>query len=143
MRYVQIACANTPSSNKVSFRKGITQMDFQIPEMEAYVIPSSIRICGKIRTYKDDAGGDISTTTANMDARTGVYSTFNTVTTRSLRHQTTINPNLLVLISAYRCRPDFSAEILNYPFLLSGELAVVNYLSSWKMMPKYFILILV
>lgn len=90
MRYVQIACANTPSSNKVSFRKGITQMDFQIPEMEAYVIPSSIRICGNIRAYKDDAGGDISTTTANMDARTGVYSTFNTVTSRSLRHQTTI-----------------------------------------------------
>ena len=90
MRYMEIACSNKPSSNKMSFRKGITEMVFQIPEMEAYVIPSSIRICGNIRAYKDDANGDISTTTANMDARTGVYSTFNTVTTRSLRHQTTI-----------------------------------------------------
>ena len=90
MRYMEIACSNKPSTNKMSFRKGITEMVFQIPEMEAYVIPSSIRICGNIRAYKDDALGDISTTTANMDARTGVYSTFNTVTTRSLRHQTTI-----------------------------------------------------
>lgn len=90
MRYMEIACSNKPSTNKMSFRKGITEMVFQIPEMEAYVIPSSIRICGNFRAYKDDANGDISTTTANIDARTGVYSCFNTVTTRSLKHQTTI-----------------------------------------------------
>ncbi len=90
MRYMEIACSNKPSSNKMSFRKGITEMVFQIPEMDAYVIPHTIRICGEIAFYKNDQGDDISGTTANIDARTGVYSTFNTVTSRSLRHQTTI-----------------------------------------------------
>ena len=90
MRYMEIACSNKPSSNKMSFRKGITEMVFQIPEMDAYVIPHTIRICGTIAFYKNDQGDDISGTTANIDARTGVYSTFNTVTSRSLRHQTTI-----------------------------------------------------
>ena len=66
-------------------------MLFDIPEMDAFVIPSSIRICGRIRCYADDAKTkDITTTKINMDARTGVYSTFNTITTRSLKHQTTI-----------------------------------------------------
>ncbi len=90
MRYMEIACSNKPSSNKMSFRKGITEMVFQIPEMESYVIPHTIRICGEIAFYKNDEGGAISGTTANIDGRTGVYSTFNTVTSRSLRHQTTI-----------------------------------------------------
>lgn len=94
MRYMEIACSNKPSDNKVSFRKGITEMVFEIPEMDAMVIPSSIRICGVLRAYKsmanDGSGEDISGTKISMDARTGVYSVFNTVTCRSLRHQTTI-----------------------------------------------------
>lgn len=90
MRYMEIACSNKPSNNKMSFRKGITEMVFQIPEMESYVIPHTIRICGTLRCYKDDSNNDPSGTTVALDARTGVYSTFNTVTSRSLRHQTTI-----------------------------------------------------
>lgn len=91
MRYMEIACSNKPSSNVMSFRDGITEMIFDIPEMDAFVIPASIRICGRIRCYaNDDKTKDIQTTKINMDARTGVYSTFNTITTRSLKHQTTI-----------------------------------------------------
>ena len=90
MRYMEIACSNKPSSNVMSFRDGITEMIFDIPEMDAFVIPSSIRICGRIRCYANDAKDDIQGTKVNLDARTGVYSTFNTVTTRSLKHQTTI-----------------------------------------------------
>lgn len=90
MRYMEIACSNKPSNNLMSFRRGITEMIFDIPEMEGFVIPSSIRVCGNIRCYSNDAKDDITGTTVNMDARTGVYSTFNTITTRSLKHQTTI-----------------------------------------------------
>lgn len=90
MRYMEIACSNKPSNNLMSFRRGITEMIFDIPEMDGFVIPSSIRVCGNIRCYANDSKDDITTTAVNMDARTGVYSCFNTVTTRSLKHQTTI-----------------------------------------------------
>ena len=72
MRYMEIACSNKPSSNVMSFRDGITEMIFDIPEMDAYVIPASIRICGRIRCYANDAKDDIQGTKINMDARTGV-----------------------------------------------------------------------
>jgi len=90
MRYMEIACSNKPSSNKVSNHRGISEMIFQIPEMDSFVDPKTIRICGSIQCYKDDAHGDLKLSKMTMDARLGVYSCFNMVTTRSLRHQTTI-----------------------------------------------------
>lgn len=90
MRYVQIACSNKPSDNKVSNHKGISEMIFQIPEMDAFVDPKSIRLCGSIRCYKDDTLASLAGSKMMMDARLGVYSVINMVTTSSLRHQTTI-----------------------------------------------------
>jgi len=87
---MEIACSNKPSDNKVSNHRGISEMIFQIPEMDAFVDPKTIRICGSIRCYKDDVGTGLGGSKMAMDARLGVYSCFNMVTTRSLRHQTTI-----------------------------------------------------
>jgi len=87
---MEIACSNKPSDNKVSNHRGISEMIFQIPEMDSFVDPKTIRICGSIRCYKDDAKGSLAGSKMTMDARLGVYSCFNMVTTRSLRHQTTI-----------------------------------------------------
>ncbi len=90
MRYMEIACSNKPSDNKVSNHRGISEMIFQIPEMDSFVNPKSIRICGSIRCYKDDVGGSLAGSKMAMDPRLGVYSVMNMVTSRSLRHQTTI-----------------------------------------------------
>ena len=90
-RYLEISVNNSPSDGKMSFRKGIANLIFQVPAMNATLRPSSVRVCGKIRFYKDDAtppapGSDPMA----CNERLGVYGAFESLTTRSIKYQQTI-----------------------------------------------------
>lgn len=90
-RYLEVAVSNKTSDSKMSFHKGIANLIFQLPSINATLIPGSVRICGKLRFYKDDedpptAAGGVQT----ADERLGVYGAFQSLTTRSIKHQQTI-----------------------------------------------------
>lgn len=93
-RFLEISCANAPSDKLMSFRAGVSELVFEIPEMDSMLVPTSVRLCGKLRCYgsfdKTSAGADLSTTEMSINPRLGVYGFMNTITARSLRHQTTI-----------------------------------------------------
>tara|TARA_R110000824_G_scaffold231517_1_gene419418 strand:- start:22872 stop:24200 length:1329 start_codon:yes stop_codon:yes gene_type:complete len=90
-RYLEIACSNKTSDGVMSYRGGISDLIFQIPAMNSTLIPSSVRIVGKIKVFKNGAkavvtaGHDIS-----MDSRLGVHSVIQSLTTKSIRHQQNI-----------------------------------------------------
>ena len=90
-RFLEIAVSNKTSDSKMSFHKGIANLIFQVPSINATLIPGSVRIVGKLRFYKDDedpptAAGGVET----ADERLGVYGAFQSLTTRSIKHQQTI-----------------------------------------------------
>ncbi len=92
-RYLEIACSNKTSDGKMSFRKGISDLIFEIPAMNSTLIPSSVRVVGKMKVYKNATGGGTVVALGddiNMDARLGVYGAFQSLTTRSIKHQQTI-----------------------------------------------------
>lgn len=93
-RFLEIACANAPSDKLMSFRAGVSELVFEIPEMDSMLVPTSVRLCGKLRCYgsfdKTAGGADLSGTEMAINPRLGVYGFMNTITARSLRHQTTI-----------------------------------------------------
>tara|TARA_R100001460_G_scaffold10953_1_gene25670 strand:+ start:515 stop:1810 length:1296 start_codon:yes stop_codon:yes gene_type:complete len=88
-RYLEISVSNQPSNGKMSFREGMSNLIFQIPAMEGNLIPSSVKICGKIQFFKDGTGTTPSAP-MSVDERLGVYGAFESLTTRSIRHQQTI-----------------------------------------------------
>ena len=88
-RYLEISVSNQPSNNKMSFREGMSNLIFQIPAMEGNLIPSSVKICGKIQFFKDGTG-TVPSAPMSVDERLGVYGAFESLTTRSIRHQQTI-----------------------------------------------------
>lgn len=91
-RYLEISVSNAPSNGRMSFREGMANLIFQIPAMEATLIPSSVKICGKIQFFKDgnrNVGSKPASPMA-VDERLGVYGAFESLTTRSIRHQQTI-----------------------------------------------------
>ena len=89
-RYLEIPVSNKTSDGAMSFHKGIANLIFQLPAINSTLIPSSVRIQGKLRFYADDAKGDPTGTVLTADERLGVYSTFQSLTTRSIKHQQTI-----------------------------------------------------
>jgi len=90
-RFLEIACANAPSDKLMSFRAGVSELVFEIPEMDSMLVPTSIRMCGKLRCYGAyDKSVGLGATEMNINERLGVYGFMNTITARSLRHQTTI-----------------------------------------------------
>jgi hypothetical protein len=88
-RFLEIPVSNKTSDGKMSFHHGIANLIFQIPSLNSTLIPSSVRICGKIRCYNDDANAEPSAE-LTCDPRLGVYGTFMSLTTRSIKHQQTI-----------------------------------------------------
>ena len=50
-RYLELAVSNKTTDNKYSYRNGIAQLNFQIPEGNYMLDPTSVRICGGIRFY--------------------------------------------------------------------------------------------
>lgn len=90
-RFLQVACANAPADKRMSFRAGVSELVFEIPEMNSMLVPTSVRLCGSIRMYsKYDRSAGLNGTTMNINQRLGIYGAINTITSRSLRHQTTI-----------------------------------------------------
>ena len=89
-RYLQIPVSNKTSDGKMSFRKGIANLIFQIPAINSTLIPGSVRIQGSVRCYVDDAGTTPTGTKLSADERLGVYACFQSLTTRSIKHQQTI-----------------------------------------------------
>tara|TARA_R110002096_G_scaffold410835_1_gene610665 strand:+ start:14041 stop:15351 length:1311 start_codon:yes stop_codon:yes gene_type:complete len=90
-RFLEIACANAPSDKLMSFRAGVSELVYEIPEMDSMLVPTSIRMCGKLRCYGAyDKSVGLGATQMNINERLGVYGFMNTITARSLRHQTTI-----------------------------------------------------
>ena len=90
-RYLEIACSNKSADNKMSFRNGISDLIFQIPAMNSTLIPSSVRVVGTLRIYKDGAKAIPATgDKLSIDSALGVYGAFQSLTTRSIRHQQTI-----------------------------------------------------
>jgi hypothetical protein len=88
-RYLEIPVSNKTSDGRMSFRKGIANLIFQVPAINSTLIPSSVRISGKIRCYLND-DKDATPQELTTDARLGVYGAFQSLTTRSIKHQQTI-----------------------------------------------------
>ena len=97
-RYLELAVSNKTTDNKYSYRNGIAQLNFQIPEGNYMLDPTSVRICGGIRFYTGldktnasnvpgAAGGKDELT---ISSRLNVYSCFQQLILRSLTHQTSI-----------------------------------------------------
>lgn len=88
-RYLELAPSNK-TSGKYSFKNGVASITFDIPEGNYMLDPSSIRIAGGYKVYKDltlaDADGALA-----LNSRLGVYSTMSQLIFRSLKHQTTIS----------------------------------------------------
>ena len=89
-RYLEIGVSNAPSNGRMSFREGMANLIFQIPAMEGTLIPSSVKICGKIQFFKDGTRNVAGSAPMAVDERLGVYGAFESLTTRSIRHQQTI-----------------------------------------------------
>ena len=73
-RFLEIACANAPSDKLMSFRAGVSELVFEIPEMDSMLVPTSIRMCGKLRCYGAyDKSVGLGATEMNINERLGVY----------------------------------------------------------------------
>ena len=88
-RYLEIPVSNKTSDGKMSFRKGIANLIFQLPAINSTLVPSSVRITGTFRAYQND-DKDAPADPLSIDERLGVYTAFQSLTTRSIRHQQTI-----------------------------------------------------
>jgi hypothetical protein len=93
-RYLELAPTNKTTDNKYSFKKGVAQLNFTIPEGNYVLDPSSVRIVGNITFFKNDnavpdkpAPGDALA----ISGRIGVYSVMKDLVFRSSKHQTTIS----------------------------------------------------
>tara|TARA_R110000822_G_scaffold58851_3_gene146956 strand:+ start:10019 stop:11365 length:1347 start_codon:yes stop_codon:yes gene_type:complete len=94
-RFLEIACSNKTSDGKMSYRHGISDLIFQIPAMNSTLIPSSVRIVGKLKVFKNQSGAGVGAVVTagddiNMDARLGAWGCFQSLTTKSIRHQQNI-----------------------------------------------------
>jgi hypothetical protein len=93
-RYLELAPTNKTTDNKYSFKKGVAQLNFTIPEGNYVLDPSSVRIVGNITFFKNDNA--VPDKPAPSDAlaisgRIGVYSVMKDLVFRSSKHQTTIS----------------------------------------------------
>lgn len=88
-RFLEISVSNSPSDGKMSFRGGIANLIFQVPQMNSTLNPQSIRLTGKIQFFKDATPTTPSAPMA-VNERLGVYNCFESLTTRSIKHQQTI-----------------------------------------------------
>ncbi len=88
-RYLDLAPSNKTTDQKYSFKKGVAQLQFQIPPGNYLLDPSSVRIVGKVQYFNDTNGTQIGAQ-ADINQRIGVYAHFQQIIWRSLKHQTTI-----------------------------------------------------
>lgn len=91
-RYLELRCTNSTNDDKYAFKHGVAQLNWTIPEGNYVLDPSSVRIVGDIRYYKnenDDA--PVGTEALTSSARLGVWSCFQQLIWRSSKHQTTLS----------------------------------------------------
>ena len=95
-RYIELSPSNKTTDNLYSYKRGIAQLNFQIPEGNYLLDPSSVRICGGIRWWLTTAklAADVPSAANGPElttsSRLNVYSTFQQLVLRSLTNQTTI-----------------------------------------------------
>ena len=51
-KYLELAPTNKTTDNKYSFKKGVAQLNFTIPEGNYVLDPSSVRIVGNITFFQ-------------------------------------------------------------------------------------------
>jgi hypothetical protein len=91
-RYLELAPTNKTTDDKYAFKKGVAQVNFDIPEGNFVLDPSSVRIVGDIRFYKNDADATpVDTEALAISSRLGVWSCFQQLIWRSSKFQTTIS----------------------------------------------------
>ena len=95
-RYLELAPTNKTTDGKYAFSKGISSLNFSIPEGNYVLDPTSVRICGDVRFYIDSTAAPAPppadfTGTLAINSRLGVYSFFDQLIWRSSKHQTTIS----------------------------------------------------
>ncbi len=93
-RYLELAPTNKTTDNKYSFKKGVAQLNFTIPEGNYVLDPSSVRLVGNITFFKNDQADPEkpeSTDALSINGRIGVYSVMKDLVWRSSKHQTTIS----------------------------------------------------
>ena len=88
-RFLEISVSNAPSDGKMSFRGGIANLIFQVPQMNSTLNPASIRLTGNIQFFKNGLK-DTPSAPMGVNERLGVYGAFESLTTRSIKHQQTI-----------------------------------------------------
>tara|TARA_R110002020_G_scaffold26776_2_gene86601 strand:- start:1500 stop:2831 length:1332 start_codon:yes stop_codon:yes gene_type:complete len=94
-RYIELAPSNKTTDNLYSYKRGIAQLNFQIPEGNYLLDPTSVRLCGGIRWWISTAklAADVPGHTKqqlSVNSRLNVYTCFQQLILRSLTHQTTI-----------------------------------------------------
>ena len=91
-RYLELAPSNKTTDDKYAFKKGVAQINWTIPEGNYVLDPTSVRIVGDIRYYKDEAGtAPIAGEALTSSARLGVWACFQQLIWRSSKHQTTLS----------------------------------------------------
>ena len=53
-RYLELACSNKTTDDKYSYKRGISQLNFTIPEGNFVLDPHSVRLVGDVRFFKND-----------------------------------------------------------------------------------------
>tara|TARA_R110000765_G_scaffold382327_1_gene473598 strand:+ start:176 stop:1531 length:1356 start_codon:yes stop_codon:yes gene_type:complete len=93
-RYLELTPSNKTTDDKYSFKEGVAQLNWTIPEGNFVLDPHSVRICGDVRFFKSNADPPVAPDNADalsLNQRIGVYSLFNSLIWRSSKHQTTIS----------------------------------------------------
>ena len=93
-RYLELAPTNKTTDNKYSFKKGVAQLNFTIPEGNYVLDPSSVRLVGNITFFKNDQADPEKPAPGealSINGRIGVYSVMKDLVWRSSKHQTTIS----------------------------------------------------
>tara|TARA_R110000822_G_scaffold102_8_gene480 strand:+ start:2444 stop:3778 length:1335 start_codon:yes stop_codon:yes gene_type:complete len=89
-RYVEIRPDNIPSDGRVSFKNGFPVLSFTIAAQNGVLDPRSIRICGDLRLYKDNASPPTPVLAGDdpkvmMDNRLGVFALWDQLIIRNGR----------------------------------------------------------
>lgn len=90
-RYLELAPSNKTTDGKYSFKNGVAQITFDIPEGQYLLDPSSLRIAGGVRIYESAGTAARDDGTLTLNPRLGIYSVCSQLIWRSLKHQTTIS----------------------------------------------------
>ena len=91
-RYLELRPTNSTNDDKYAFKHGVAQINFTIPEGNYVLDPTSVRIVGDIRYYKNESGdAPVGTEALTSSARLGVWACFQQLIWRSSKHQTTLS----------------------------------------------------